>query len=135
MAMLDIFLFLYTFGLEFLNCTINLGFFRTNGYVHAPRGENGTDIFRPYSGPNPFRGVQICSYPSLDIQHPIPYPYPNNQITYLWCQYPIVSYPSWLTISVFESETGQKYENKYNISYIRSYPIHFHPYMRHIRVY
>ena len=23
----------------------------------APRDENGTDIFRPYSKPNPFRGV------------------------------------------------------------------------------
>ena len=47
------------------------------------RDENGTDIFRPYSSPNPFRGVQICPYPSPDIQHPIPYPYPNNQIAYL----------------------------------------------------
>ena len=69
----------------------------------ACRGENSTDIFRPYSRPNPFRGVQICPYPSTDIQHPIPYPYPNNQIAYLWCRYPIVSYPSWLTISVFEN--------------------------------
>jgi cis-zeatin O-glucosyltransferase len=41
------------------------------------RDENGTDIFRPYSRPNPFRVVQICPYPSPDIQHPIPYPYPN----------------------------------------------------------
>ena len=42
-------------------------------------GENSTDIF------NPFRGVQIYPYPSLDIQHSIPYPYsyPNNQIAYL----------------------------------------------------
>ena len=47
------------------------------------RDENGTDIFRPYSKPNPFRGVEICPYPSLDIQHPIPYPYPNTQIAYL----------------------------------------------------
>jgi len=42
------------------------------------RDENGTDIFRPYSRPNSFRGVQICPYPSPNIQHPIPYPYPNT---------------------------------------------------------
>ena len=95
------------------------------------RGENGTDIFRPYSRSNPFRGVQICPYPSPDIQHPISYPYPNNQIAYLWCQYPIISYPSWLTISVFESEFGHKYENKCNINDIRSYPIRFHPCLLH----
>jgi hypothetical protein len=29
------------------------------------------------------RGVQICSYPNLDIQRPIPYPYSNTQIAYL----------------------------------------------------
>jgi hypothetical protein len=32
-----------------------------------------------------------------------------------------------LTISVFESESGQKYENKRNINDIRPYPIRFHP--------
>ena len=58
------------------------------------RDENGMDIFRPYSKLNPFRGVEICPYLSLDIQHPIPYPYPNTQIAYLWCRYPIVSYPT-----------------------------------------
>ena len=47
------------------------------------RDENGTDIFRPYLKPNLFRGVKICPYPSPDIQHPIPYPYPNTQIAYL----------------------------------------------------
>jgi hypothetical protein len=31
------------------------------------RDENGTDIFRPHSRPNPFRGVLIRSYPSPDI--------------------------------------------------------------------
>jgi hypothetical protein len=31
------------------------------------RDENGTDIFRPYSIPNPFRGVLIRPYPSPDI--------------------------------------------------------------------
>jgi hypothetical protein len=31
------------------------------------RDENGTDIFRPYSRPNPFRGVLIRLYPSPDI--------------------------------------------------------------------
>ena len=31
------------------------------------RDENGTNIFRPYSKPNPFRGVEICSYSNLDI--------------------------------------------------------------------
>jgi hypothetical protein len=78
------------------------------------RGENGTDIFRTYSRPNLFKGVQICSYPSPDIQHPILYPYSNTQIAYLWCRYPIVSYR--LTLFLFESEFGQKYENKCNLS-------------------
>jgi hypothetical protein len=31
------------------------------------RDENGTDIFRPYSIPNQFRGVLIRPYPSPDI--------------------------------------------------------------------
>jgi hypothetical protein len=31
-------------------------------------------------------------------------------------------------LSVFESESGHKYENKYDISDIRLYPIRFHPY-------
>jgi hypothetical protein len=31
------------------------------------RDENGTDIFRPYSRPNLFRGVLIRPYPSPDI--------------------------------------------------------------------
>jgi hypothetical protein len=47
------------------------------------RDENGTDSFRPYSRPNSFRRVQICPYPSPNIQYPIPYPYPNTQIIYL----------------------------------------------------
>jgi hypothetical protein len=89
------------------------------------RGENGTNIFRPYSRPNPFRGIQICPYPSPDIQYLIPYPYPNTQIVYLWCRCPILSYPTLLVLSVFESESGQKYENKCNISDIRLYPIRF----------
>ena len=42
------------------------------------------DIFRLYSRPNPFREVQICPYSSLDIQHPIPYPYPNMQIAFFY---------------------------------------------------
>jgi len=80
------------------------------------RGENSKDIFRPYLIPTLFGGLKIC-------------PYPNTQIAYLWCWYPIVSYPAWLTLSVFESESRQKYENKCNISDIRPYPIRFHPYM------
>jgi hypothetical protein len=40
----------------------------------------------------------ICPYPSSDIQYPIPYPYPypypNTEIAYLWCRYPIGSYPA-----------------------------------------
>ena len=76
-------------------CMINYGFgsfddntiIRTNMCVKMCRDENGADIFRPYSKPNPFRGVEICPYPSPDIQHPIPYPYPypypNTQIAYL----------------------------------------------------
>jgi hypothetical protein len=35
--------------------------------VTASRDENGTDIFRPYSRPNSFRGVLIRPYPSPDI--------------------------------------------------------------------
>jgi hypothetical protein len=35
--------------------------------MHVSRDENGTDIFRPYSIPNPFRGVLIRPYPSPDI--------------------------------------------------------------------
>jgi hypothetical protein len=30
-------------------------------------------------------------------------------------------------LSVFESESGHKYENKHDISDIRPYPIRFHP--------
>jgi hypothetical protein len=37
------------------------------------------------------------------------------------------SYPAWLTLSVFESESDQNYENKYGIGDIRPYPIRFHP--------
>jgi hypothetical protein len=33
-----------------------------------------------------------------------------------------------MTLSVFESESDQKYENKYDIDDIRSYPIRFHAY-------
>jgi hypothetical protein len=33
----------------------------------ATQDENGTDIFPPYSRPNPFRGVLIRPYPSPDI--------------------------------------------------------------------
>jgi len=33
-----------------------------------------------------------------------------------------------LTLSVFESESDQKYKNKYDINDIRPYPICFHPY-------
>jgi hypothetical protein len=36
-------------------------------------------------------------------------------------------YLAWLILSVFESKSGQKYENKCNISNIRPYPICFHP--------
>jgi hypothetical protein len=32
-------------------------------------------------------------------------------------------------LSVFESESGHKYENKYDISDIRPYPIRFHAYL------
>ena len=44
-----------------------------HGFVVAPRrsyewDKNGTDIFRPYSKPNLFRGVEICPYPSADIK-------------------------------------------------------------------
>jgi len=31
------------------------------------RDENGTDIFRPYSRPNSFRGVNICPYLSPNV--------------------------------------------------------------------
>jgi hypothetical protein len=39
----------------------------------------------------------------------------------------ILSYPVWPTLSLFECESNQKYENKYDISDIRPYPIRFHP--------
>ena len=42
------------------------------------RDENGMYIFRSYSRSNSFRKIQICSYPSLNIQHLISYPYPNT---------------------------------------------------------
>jgi len=42
------------------------------------RDENGTDIFRLYLRSNSFREVQICPYPSLNIQYSISYPYPNT---------------------------------------------------------
>jgi hypothetical protein len=38
----------------------------------------------------------------------------------------MVSYPAWLTLSVFKSESEQKYENKCNISDIHLYLICFH---------
>jgi hypothetical protein len=34
-----------------------------------------------------------------------------------------------LTLSVFESESDQKYKNNYDIGDIHSYPIRFHPYV------
>jgi hypothetical protein len=39
----------------------------------------------------------------------------------------MVYYPAWLTQSVFESESKEKYENKCNISDIRPYLIRFRP--------
>jgi len=51
--------------------------------VHLGGDENSTDIFRSYLKSNSFREVEICLYPSPDIQHLIPYPYPNTQIAYL----------------------------------------------------
>jgi hypothetical protein len=55
--------------------------------LEGSRDENGTDIFRPYSRPNPFRGVLIRPYPSPDIydvdiqsypiRHFLYYPYSN----------------------------------------------------------
>ena len=33
------------------------------------RDENGTDIFRPYSKPNPFGGVESCPYPNIQIAY------------------------------------------------------------------
>jgi hypothetical protein len=39
----------------------------THGFGVPVRDENGTDIFRPYSRPNSFRGVLIRPYPSPDI--------------------------------------------------------------------
>jgi hypothetical protein len=102
-----------------------IGVFVTNsGWISLSQmmlimGENGTDIFWLYSRPDLFRGVQICLWPSLGIQRPIRYLYPNAQIVYLWCRYSIISYPAWLTLSIFESESEQKYENKYNICRIR----------------
>ena len=40
---------------------------------------------------------------------------------------------TWLTLSVFESESDQKYENKYDIGDICPYLVRFHPYQYHIK--
>jgi len=50
-----------------------------SNHIFKIRDQNGTDIFRTYSRPDLFRGVQICPYSSSDIQHPISYPYLNTQ--------------------------------------------------------
>jgi hypothetical protein len=68
------------------------------------RGENGIDIFRPYSRPNSFKGVRICLSP--DIQNLISYPYSNTQIVYLSCRYTIIFYPEWLTLSYSNSNSN-----------------------------
>jgi hypothetical protein len=88
---------------------------------------NGTHIFWPYSTLNSFIKVQICLYWSPDIQHPIPYLYPNSQIAYLWPRYLIVSDLTKFILSVFESKFEQKYENKCSIGDIHLYPIRFRP--------
>ena len=73
--------------------------------------KNDTDIFWSYSRMNSFRWVYICLYPNPNIWHPIPYPYLNTKILYLWRRYSIVSYPTtWLTLSVFEFKFEQKYK-------------------------
>jgi hypothetical protein len=54
----DVALHIFSYILQYLE----LKCFRLFG-----RDENGTDIFRPYSRPNPFRGVLIRPYPSPDI--------------------------------------------------------------------
>jgi len=48
------------------------------GVIGMSTEENGRDIFRPYSRSSSFRGVQMCPYSSPNIQHSIPYPYPNT---------------------------------------------------------
>jgi len=39
------------------------------------------------------------------------------------------TYPAWLTLSLLESESDQKYENKYDIIDIYLYPIRFYAYV------
>jgi hypothetical protein len=41
--------------------------------ILVARDENGTDIFQPYSSPNPFRGGSDLFVSESNIQHPIPY--------------------------------------------------------------
>ena len=65
-------------GSYFVHPPAHSCFEKADALLHAmdltapSRDKNGTDIFRPYSKQNLFRGVEICPYPSPDIQHPIP---------------------------------------------------------------
>jgi len=93
------------------------------------RDVNGTDISRPYS--NSIRTVWKSFYPSVsDSEYPISVtdPYPNAQKLHFYdvdIHYNLIRQK--LTLSVSDSVFEHKYENKYNISDIRPYPIRFHP--------
>jgi hypothetical protein len=57
----------YSLIIWFTNCLTTPKAFRCCDFYLKSRDENGMDIFRPYSRPNPFRGVLIPPYPSPDI--------------------------------------------------------------------
>jgi len=65
---------------NFLDLNKALMYDQPNMNWHYNRGKNSTNIFGSYSRPNSFREVQICPYPSPNIQHLIPYLYPNTKI-------------------------------------------------------
>ena len=96
----------------------------------GPKGPLLCCMCRLYSNLIGSGRVFICSYLFLSIQYP-----------YLICIRILKSFFYdidihcnfiWqkLTLSVFDSVFEQKYENKYDISNIRSYPIRLHPYTR-----
>ena len=81
------------------------------------------DISRLYSNLIRFVRVFIRPYPISSIQ----YSYPNAQKLYFMMLISItILSEKKLTLSIFE----HKYENKYDISNIRLYPIRLHPHLK-----
>jgi hypothetical protein len=90
------------------------------------KSENSTDIFQPYSRSNSFRKVQICAYPSPDIQHPILYPYPNIQIAYLWCRL-----SNYILSDIADTNPNLSRHMKTNVKYQWYMSPRLHPYSSH----